>query len=359
MVDAIMRRSNNWQEFFGNKKLIIWGASRGGKQACDFLAKNGFNLFAWCDSDEQKWGRLTDGKPVLSTSQLIESLTQENSDNYVIIIASYCFGDIYRQIRKLYADVPVFVYYMYDPCFLKTGKIFSESEKRSIRAIYHQDEYTTELLNLVLEKGFLNSHQFGHINECLSFSGLEAYYYEPITAALALENVDTLTLLDVGCYNGSSIIQINSSLKGKVKKNYAFEPNEKNYNAVVSRNISNLVLHRMALGDFSGYSTFCDDGPFFHMANTGGETVRTMPLDDLGITPAGKCILKLDVEGSELLCLQGAREFIKQNRPHIAACVYHREYDLLKIPVFLKSLVPDYQFLLRGGMHTVCYAFAS
>lgn len=71
----------------------------------------------------------------------------------------------------------------------------------------------------------------------------------------------------------------------------------------------------------------------------------------------GSGIMKLDIEGSEIKCLQGAQRFIQEHRPCIAICVYHRERDLLELPMYLKSLVPEYTFYLRGGMHTVCYAF--
>ena len=103
---------------------------------------------------------------------------------------------------------------------------------------------------------------------------------------------------------------------------------------------------------------FFGGGPFFRASEKeGGVLTQIVKLDDVCIEIKGKCKLKMDIEGSEMECLEGAKEFIKKYKPYMAMCAYHRERDILDIPKYIRGLMSEYAFLLRGGMHTVCYAF--
>ena len=55
----------------------------------------------------------------------------------------------------------------------------------------------------------------------------------------------------------------------------------------------------------------------------------------------------MDVEGAELMALKGAEHIIKTHKPKLAICVYHKDGDIIEIPAYLKSLIPNYRFYLR------------
>lgn len=71
--------------------------------------------------------------------------------------------------------------------------------------------------------------------------------------------------------------------------------------------------------------------------------------------------IKLDIEGVELEALKGAQETIKKYRPTLAISIYHKPEDIVQLPQFVKSLVPEYQLYLRNyhldHTETVLYAF--
>jgi hypothetical protein len=71
-------------------------------------------------------------------------------------------------------------------------------------------------------------------------------------------------------------------------------------------------------------------------------------------------LIKMDIEGFELEALEGAREVIEKHQPILSICVYHRQNDLWRIPLFIRSLVKDYRLFLRphdvDGWQLVCYA---
>jgi FkbM family methyltransferase len=87
-----------------------------------------------------------------------------------------------------------------------------------------------------------------------------------------------------------------------------------------------------------------------------GQVVR---LDD-AVGNTRVTFLKMDIEGAELKALEGARETILANKPKLAICVYHHFKDLWEIPLFIKSLVPEYRIFFRHHTkleyETVCYA---
>ena len=70
--------------------------------------------------------------------------------------------------------------------------------------------------------------------------------------------------------------------------------------------------------------------------------------------------IKLDIEGAELDALQGAGAILRGSAPRVAACVYHVQDHLWKIPLKLRELLPASSLYLRPHMHecweSVCYA---
>ena len=69
----------------------------------------------------------------------------------------------------------------------------------------------------------------------------------------------------------------------------------------------------------------------------------------------------MDIEGSELAALKGAKRIIKQYKPKLAICVYHKCEDIFKIPLYLHELVPEYKIMIRQHRYdlydTVLYAY--
>lgn len=70
--------------------------------------------------------------------------------------------------------------------------------------------------------------------------------------------------------------------------------------------------------------------------------------------------IKLDIEGSELACLTGAKETIQKFKPKLAVCVYHKDIDFTTIPQVIKQLVPEYNLYLDHytdcAFETILYA---
>ena len=57
--------------------------------------------------------------------------------------------------------------------------------------------------------------------------------------------------------------------------------------------------------------------------------------------------INADIEGAELDMLKSMKKVIVQCRPVVAVCVYHKAEDLVEIPLFLKSILKGYSYVLR------------
>ena len=72
-------------------------------------------------------------------------------------------------------------------------------------------------------------------------------------------------------------------------------------------------------------------------------------------------MIKADVEGSELALLQGAQEIIRRDRPNLAISLYHKLTDYFELPLYIKSLVPEYHLRIchhaTNFTETVVYAY--
>lgn len=58
-------------------------------------------------------------------------------------------------------------------------------------------------------------------------------------------------------------------------------------------------------------------------------------------------LINMDIEGAEMLVLEGASEKIKKDLPVLAIAAYHKPGDLLEIPKFISSLSDEYHFFFR------------
>lgn len=159
--------------------------------------------------------------------------------------------------------------------------------------------------------------------------------------------------VDCGAYNGDSI---KAFLKKTIsyKKIIAFEPDDRNYNDLQKycAEKKSVEIYNCILGANEDIARIDGSSVGCHAVHEGtGKQKRVVSLDDMiddTIT-----FIKLDVEGSELDTLLGAKNHIVADLPVLAVSLYHKLSDIYKIPSFIAELSSDYKFYLRHYGNTI------
>lgn len=184
---------------------------------------------------------------------------------------------------------------------------------------------------------------------------------------------DGEVLVDCGAFDGNSITSFKRQMKKRnitYKKLIAFEADSKNA-GLLKENIEDNCLVLVNAGVWS------KDGTLNFITRGDGSSM-VVDANDLDVEQYGNHIsipvkaidnvrecddatlIKMDIEGSELEALRGAKELISKKRPKLAICIYHSDEDMLRIAEYIHELVPEYKLFVRqhtnGVNETVLYA---
>ncbi len=170
--------------------------------------------------------------------------------------------------------------------------------------------------------------------------------------------VGGLTIADCGAYVGDTVEAFIRGTGGDYGKIYAFEPDPKIYARLVE-NIARNGWERVEahnLGCHSGRATlrFESGGSGMEMCNhlseSGNSSVEVDSLDN--VIRGGVGLIKMDIEGAECDALRGCRRLIRECRPVLAICLYHKREDYYAIPRLVRELNPEYRLYVRQYAHT-------
>ena len=170
--------------------------------------------------------------------------------------------------------------------------------------------------------------------------------------------------IDGGAYIGQTVSKLFLWMGGgnSWKKVYCWEPDEISRNKLKEncRDYKNIEIVPCGLWSKRTKLNFKMEGDSgSKIDKTGSSTVQVDSIDNVCANEKVTYI-KMDIEGSELEALRGAREVICRDKPRLGICVYHRPEDILEIPMFIKELVPEYKIYIRHHSphfnETVVYA---
>ena len=161
---------------------------------------------------------------------------------------------------------------------------------------------------------------------------------------------DESVFVDAGGYDGDTLHHFLTWTRGKYKKVYVFEPVFDMYQIITKRileeQLMGIELYNSALWDKNENIFLVKAEAGSHVAEEGEEIVKGISLDEI-IKDEKISYIKMDIEGSELKALKGAKNIIKNDRPKLAICIYHKPEDILEIPLYILDLVPTYKFYIR------------
>ena len=195
-------------------------------------------------------------------------------------------------------------------------------------------------------------------------SNIEDIYFEDF-----FTHLDDEHFVDCGAADGDTVREF---LKRWEKWAWitAFEPDPQNYEKLLksgAKGQGDISCVCAANGDYEGEVCFVPTGDY--SAHIGKTVTKPWPTTNLYTldewfrpTPVAlkPTFIKMDIEGSELEALWGARHILAEHKPILAICAYHESDHFWKIPLLLHALQPEYRFYFRrygeGAFELVWYA---
>ena len=204
--------------------------------------------------------------------------------------------------------------------------------------------YCGEIKKEYIENVITNIINFGSfLNE--NNKENEEQYYD------VLKFSDDEVIADVGCFDCASTFRYFKYANDKYRRIFSFEPEPTQF-----LNCQKLIRESGRENwEVFNYGIWNEESQLYFKCNSSGSficedgdvEVKVVSLDDFFEGREKPTFIKMDIEGVEMRALQGARKIIRENKPKLAICVYHKPEDIFEIPEYILSLNPSYKFYLR------------
>jgi len=228
--------------------------------------------------------------------------------------------------------------------WLTSDQSIYDTHAASIKAFKQllKDQKSRILLDHILEY-----RKNGQIN-ALPETELLEHQYVPMDL---LTPPRILRMVELGAFTGDNLREF---VRQGISFEFALslEPDKRNFASLVSTildlNLSNVFALPLAGWNKTEMLMFSDTGDAGAvMTQTGNTFITATTVDEL-VGNSKVNYIKMDIEGAELLALQGAKNTILNYTPHLAISVYHRPEDLWKIGLKIEEIsIRKYDYFLR------------
>lgn len=173
--------------------------------------------------------------------------------------------------------------------------------------------------------------------------------------------------VDLGAYDGDTLIEFLNETSMQFRKLYGMEPDSHSYRKMKRR----LYMIGSALMELYNCGAWNEDTTFtFSFSRGRGSTAIVAPKEDAA-APSGRrhgaarlrevkmmktdtmlrgdaaTYIKIDVEGAEMNALMGAEQTISQFHPKLNIALYHRNEDMFALPLLINKMNKKYKLYMR------------
>ena len=316
-----------------------------------WIHKAGLRIDYLCDSNPAKWHTMIQGIPCISP----EELTQIKDDTAVFITTDALLK-VYDFLKKRAFPFvfPVYKYDIHSSPVICSSDISKIQKKLAETYLLLKDKRSVEVLETILQRAFKGSDRPEMMSAVMDNDQCFA-------------NVIRLgkheSFVDAGAYDGDTIEDFLRRVDGKFDHIYAFELCAENYRKLAANmqgKANSAKIHCYKLGLWDSKEEILYNSAMSESTIGGGGAKGAVDSLDAVLGNSPVTFIKLDIEGAEMHALRGAKNIIRTQKPKLAVCVYHDLRHLYEVPLYLKSLVPEYRIFFRHHTmyeyETICYA---
>jgi FkbM family methyltransferase len=352
-------------EGFKNR-FVLFGAGNMGRRVLARLRQDGIEPLAFSDNQNGQWGKTINGLDVLAPR---DAITRFSSDAVFIVTIynnNHSFLHTRSQLLNLGCEKVISVIplrWKYWESFLPyfrddlPHKVLVEADAiRGAFGLWNDEPSRREFV------GQVSWRLHGDFAVLGTPDADQEYFPEDLFRFTG----DDL-IVDVGAFDGDTIRRFLKLRGNEFRGIVALEPDPGNFGRL-TRYVSGLPvdvarkidIHALAAANHAGKLRFAaGEGVASALSKTGSIEVSCVRLDEL-LADSHPTYIKMDVEGAEPDAIEGCKRILADERPILAACVYHAQDHLWNIPIALSQITRRHYLFLRPHMpecwDTVCYA---
>jgi FkbM family methyltransferase len=368
---ALSRESRELESIVGSldQSFLLFGAGNLGRKVLRKLKSIGKLPSAFIDNNPDLWGADVEGVPIMAPSEAVEKF---DASTIGVITTIWCgeatdkMSDRIDPIRALgFKNIALFGHlawkfhdeFLPHYCLDRPSKVIANADNiRRAFALLADDESRLLFVNHIEWRLFLDY-------DLLPSPANEEIYFNDRYVSNSVSEV----LYDIGAYTGDSVESFLGSPRGEqFAEIHSFEPSTNNfvtlqsYVETLDELRAKVHSHHLALGDTVGtIQVETENGPASRVG-TGNQAVPMTTIDLFSQSHRPPTFIKIDIEGFEPQCLEGAKNIIQDTAPVVAVCVYHLQSHLWEILLQLHEYHPGYSYSLcphlADGWDLVLYA---
>ncbi|MFA6016662.1 MAG: FkbM family methyltransferase [Patescibacteria group bacterium] len=341
-------------------KIILFGADILGDEFLKVCKLNNIEVMAFCDNDKTKKGKEISGVKIISIKELMKY-----PKNTLIIITIMHDFVVKEQLRKIgYKNVFSHTFFasMYPKKFnyftWKSSSIPLKYDVKKILELYKilEDKKSKK----VFEQLIINRLTLDHNALVKVIDKMEKEYFDPSIIKLIKNEV----FVDGGGFDGDTVRKFIKVSHRDFSQIHTFEPDKKSQNKIKlflkKENDKRIELHPFGLSNKNQTAFFSNNGTAGSKVNNKSDhKIKLVSLDQY-LYNQKPTLIKFDIEGSETKAILGMKKIMKDFKPKLVICLYHKPSDIWKIPLLIKKINPKYKIFIRHytlTQHdTVCYA---
>lgn len=342
MYKLLDEQTSLWQRLkVAKKPIYIYGMGDGAEKIIAVLGRLGIPVAGIYASNSFVRGHSFNGCKVLRFDEV-----KEQTPDFISLLAFAAFRE--PMLEVLYAMQKECEFYAPDVPVCKVDDTLFDIDY----IMAHNDELTL-VYNMLADAwsrrvfvGTLNFKVSGKVDYLKAITSPISEVYTNIIKPMPQD-----TYVDLGAYNGDTVAEVLTYTGGEIARIVAFEPDLKNFTRLNKRieneRIQNITAYNIGAWNEEETLHFAGKGGRNAKIDTSGtREVHANSVDNvLGGSKAG--IIKFDVEGAELLALEGCKKTIMTHKPRLMVSAYHKNEDLFALPLYIKSLNQGYKIYLR------------
>lgn len=248
-------------------------------------------------------------------------------------------------------------------CFTKI--LYSQDRKNPTKSMLYAEKYFAEHQKELEELASLFADDFSkevyfsaikyrtnhNPKDVPAYSKHDQYFVKDIVPLTESE-----VFIDCGAFDGDTMKDFIKATKGKYQSIVCFEPVEEFHKKLRKRG-KNKNVTAIRAGVYRETTTLQFNAEAGKGSSISSNTANTISVPVVAIDDIPECknatFIKMDVEGSELDALKGAKQTILRNKPKLAICLYHKTKDFIDIPTWIHTLVPEYKLYVRHHSYSI------